>query len=88
MQESTGTRPEPLRLDNVREERVHGSAAALLQDRQSQAFRGNCLLPLQVNQIYIDLFFLPFSRDTRSSAKFDFKKREHSSDETNANRNN
>jgi len=49
MQESAGTRSESLRLDDLREERVHGSAAAVLQDRQSQAFRGNCLLSLQVN---------------------------------------
>jgi len=49
MQESAGTHCEPLRFDDLREERVHGSAAALLQDRQSQAFRGNCLLSLQVN---------------------------------------
>jgi len=56
MQESAGTCSEPLRFDDVREKRVHGSVAAILQDRQSQAFRGNCLLPLQVNQIDSNAF--------------------------------
>lgn len=61
MQESAGARSESLRLDDVREERVHGSAAALLQDCQSQAFRGNCLLPLQVNRTDSNLFFNPLA---------------------------
>lgn len=62
MQKPAAARFEPLRFDDVREKRVHGSAAAFLQDRQSQTFRGNRFLSLQVslidttNSIVLSLF--------------------------------
>lgn len=56
MQEPAAACSEPLRLNDVREERVHGSAAAFLQDRKSQTFRGNRFLSLQVSPVAVSSF--------------------------------
>lgn len=50
MQGIDGTGAEPLRLDELREERVYGSVAEFLQIRESQALGRDRVLSVQVSR--------------------------------------